>query len=148
MFPLTASFFRHLLLPALTLAVPVTSALTRFVRSAVLEVLGQNYIRTAHSKGLPNVRLLRHHVLPNVFITVGTVMGLYLGSLLGGVVVIESVFAWPGVGSLLLDAISNRDYAVIQGGLLMLILIFSLVNLATDLMYAVVDPRVRLAART
>jgi peptide/nickel transport system permease protein len=145
MFPLTASFLRHLVLPALTLAVPVTSALTRFVRSAVLEILRQNYIRTARSKGIPSVRLLRRHVLSNVFMTVGTVMGLYLGSLLGGVVVIESVFAWPGVGLLLLGAIVNRDYAVLQGGLLVLVVVFSAVNLATDVMYAVFDPRIRLA---
>lgn len=145
-FPLNISFFRHLLLPALTLAFPVASALTRFVRSAVLEVLRQNYIRTAHSKGLSRMHLLRRHVLSNVLITVGTVVGLYLGGLLGGVVIIEAVFAWPGVGSLLLDAIVNRDYAVLQGGLLMLILVFSLVNLLTDVMYALFDPRIRLAA--
>jgi len=147
-FPLTISFLRHLLLPTLTLAIPVTSALTRFVRSAVLEVLRQNYIRTAHSKGLSRVQLLRRHVLSNVLITVGTVVGLYLGSLLGGVVVIEAVFAWPGVGSLLLQAILNRDYAVIQGGLLVLVVVFSLVNLITDVMYAVLDPRIRLSGHT
>jgi len=147
-FPFTVSFFRHLLLPALTLAIPVTSALTRFVRAAVLEVLRQNYIRTAHSKGLSSAQLLRRHVLSNVLITLGTVVGLYLGSLLGGVVVIEAVFAWPGIGSLLLDATVNRDYAVIQGGLLVLVAVFSLVNLITDLMYAVFDPRIRLAGQS
>jgi peptide/nickel transport system permease protein len=90
--------------------------------------------------------LLRRHVLSNVLITVGTVVGLYLGGVLGGVVIIEAVFAWPGLGSLLLDAIVNRDYAVLQGGLLILILVFSLVNLLTDVMYALFDPRIRLAA--
>jgi ABC-type dipeptide/oligopeptide/nickel transport system permease component len=147
MFPLTVSFFKHLLLPAVTLAVPVTSALTRFVRSAVLEVLRQDYVRTAQSKGLSGLHLLRRHVLSNVLITVGTVVGLYLGGLLGGVVVIESVFAWPGVGALLLNAIVNRDYAVLQAGLLVLIVTFSVVNLMTDVMYALFDPRIRLGGR-
>jgi peptide/nickel transport system permease protein len=146
-FPVSVSFFRHLALPALTLAVPVAAALTRFVRSAVLEVLRQNYVRTGRSKGLSRMRLLRRHVLSNVLITLGTVVGLYLGSLLGGVVVIEAVFAWPGIGSLLLAAIANRDYAVIQGGLLVLIVIFSLVNATTDVMYAVFDPRIRLGGQ-
>jgi peptide/nickel transport system permease protein len=139
-------FLRHLVLPAVTLSLPVACALTRFTRSAILEVLARDYVRTAHGKGLPVRAVLTRHVLRNGLITVGTVVGLYLGGLLGGVVVIESVFAWPGIGSLLLDAMLNRDYAVVQGGLLLLVAVFSVVNLLTDLMYCSLDPRVRLGA--
>jgi peptide/nickel transport system permease protein len=146
--PLTQplQFLRHLILPSITLALPVASALTRFTRSAVLEVLKKDYVKTANGKGLSPRVVLTRHVMRNGLITVGTVVGLYLGGLLGGVVIIESVFAWPGIGSLLLDAMLNRDYAVIQGGLLLLVLVFSLVNLLTDVMYCSLDPRIRLGA--
>ncbi len=134
---------KHLILPTVTLAFQVAAILSRFMKSAVSDVLEEDYLRTARSKGAPE-RLVRvRHILPNAMVTLTTVLGLQFGRLLGGAVVIESVFAWPGVGRLLLDALGNRDYLVIQGGLLFFVLLFLLINLVTDLAYGILDPRVR-----
>jgi ABC-type dipeptide/oligopeptide/nickel transport system permease component len=134
---------KHLVLPTVTLAFQVAAILSRFMKSAVTDVLEEDYLRTARSKGAPE-RLVRvRHILPNAMVTFTTVLGLQFGRLLGGAVVIESVFAWPGVGRLLLDALGNRDYLVIQGGLLFFVLLFLLINLVTDLAYGILDPRVR-----
>jgi peptide/nickel transport system permease protein len=138
------AYFSHLVLPAVTLAVPQGCALARFVKSALLDILNRDYVRTAKAKGVPGVRLLLRHELRNALVSIATVIGLNIGRLLGGAVIIESVFAWPGVGRLLLEAILNRDYALVQGALLVFILLFMAVNLITDLLYAVIDPRIRL----
>ena len=134
----------HLLLPALTVGISVAGALARFVRSSVLDVVGDDYVRTARSKGVPYRRVMNRHVLPNAMVPVVTVAGIHLGHLLGGAVIIEAVFRWNGIGLLLLDSIESRDYAAIQGVLLLLVLVFLLVNLLTDLLYGVIDPRIRL----
>lgn len=135
---------RHLALPALTVGLISGSILTRFVRSAVLEALNQDYVRTAEAKGLSRRRVVTGHVLPNAAIPIITVVGLQLGFLLGGVVVVEVIFAWPGIGRLALTAVEDRDYAVLQGAVLYLALTFLLVNLIVDVAYAFADPRVRL----
>lgn len=134
----------HLLLPALTVGISVAGALARFVRSSVLDVVRDDYVRTARSKGVPDRRVMTRHVLPNAMVPVVTVAGIHLGHLLGGAVIIEAVFRWNGIGLLLLNSIETRDYAVIQGVLLLLVLVFLLVNLLTDLLYGVIDPRIRL----
>ena len=143
--PLTedpGGWLSHLVLPAVTIGVVSGSILTRFVRSAVLESLGQDYTRTARSKGLPPGLVLRRHVLRNAVIPVLTVTGLQLAGLLGGLIVIENVFAWPGLGQLVFTAVSGRDYPVVQGVVLLLAVLFLLVNLLVDVLYAVLDPRI------
>lgn len=137
-------FFRHLALPALTVGLVSGSILTRFVRSAVLEALNQDYVRTATAKGLGQRRIVFSHVLPNAAIPIVTVIGLQLGFLLGGVVVVEVIFAWPGIGRLALTAVEDRDYTVLQGAVLYLAFTFLVVNLLVDILYAVVDPRASL----
>jgi peptide/nickel transport system permease protein len=137
-----AGWLSHLVLPAVTIGVVSGSILTRFVRSAVLESLGQDYTRTARSKGLPPGLVLRRHVLRNAVIPVLTVTGLQLAGLLGGLIVIENVFAWPGLGQLVFTAVSGRDYPVVQGVVLLLAVLFLLVNLLVDVLYAVLDPRI------
>ena len=136
---------KHLILPAFTLAFEIAGVLARFTKSVVLDVLDSDYIRTGRGKGLPELVIDRRHVLPNALVTLVTILGLQFGRLLGGAVIIESVFAWPGVGLLLLNAVNNRDYLVVQGGLLLFVLLFMLINLLTDLTYRAIDPRVRLA---
>ncbi|QOC91274.1 nickel ABC transporter permease [Micromonospora craniellae] len=134
---------QHLILPAVTLALPFTSILVRLIRSGLLEVLGEGYIQTARSKGLRESIVLFRHALRNMLIPVVTVAGLQLGALLGGTVVVEEVFSWPGLGRLLVDAIGNRDYTVIQASIAFVTTAFVLVNLVVDLLYAYIDPRVR-----
>jgi len=136
-------WLRHLILPALTVGIVSGSVITRFVRSAMLETLHQDYVRTARSKGLHERRIVSHHVLRNALIPITTVVGLQLAALLGGVVVVEVIFAWPGVGRLALDAVQRRDYAMLQGAVLFIALAFSAVNLVVDLLYAYLDPRIR-----
>jgi len=135
--------WRYLLLPALTLGVYTSSVLARFLRSALLEVIGLDYIRTAQAKGLPERRVLLRHALKNALIPVITVLGVQFGTLLGGAVVTEAVFDWPGVGQMLLYAIRVRDYTVVQGTVLFLVVVFVLLNLVTDIAYGVLDPRIR-----
>jgi peptide/nickel transport system permease protein len=134
---------RHLLLPSLTLGVFIAAILTRFVRSAMLEVIRQDYVRTARAKGLPEGRVVLRHALKNAFIPVLTVIALQVGNLLGGAVITESIFDFPGVGQLVLYAVTTKDYTVVQGTLLLLVFAFVMINLLTDVAYAVLDPRVR-----
>jgi ABC-type dipeptide/oligopeptide/nickel transport system permease component len=133
----------HLVLPALTLALPLVGVLTRLIRTGLLEVLGEEYIRTAQAKGLSQRVVIAQHALRNMFIPVITVAGLQLGSLLGGAVIVETVFGWPGAGQLLVTAIGNRDYPVVQAGVLMITGGFILINLLVDVSYGYLDPRVR-----
>ena len=136
-------FLLHLALPAVTLGLSLAAILTRMVRSAMLEQLAQEYIRTARAKGLSELRVLYRHALPNALLPVLTVLGLQFGSLLAGALVTETIFSWPGIGRLTLSAIANRDYALIQGCLLTVGLTYILVNLLTDAAYTLADPRLR-----
>jgi peptide/nickel transport system permease protein len=134
---------RSLALPALALGAAIAAILMRYVRSALLEVLGQDYVRTARSKGLRRAAIMLRHALPNALIPVITVIGFQLGYLLGGTVVIEEIFALPGMGRLVLLAIFQRDYPVVQGVVLVIALLFVLTNLFVDVLYAWIDPRIR-----
>lgn len=135
-------WLRRLILPSVTAGVVTGSILTRFVRSSVLEAMSVDHVRTARSKGLPERLILREHVLRNAWIPIVTVTGLQLATLLGGVVVVEVVFAWPGLGRLALDAVSARDYPVLQGAVLVIAAGFLLINLLVDVLYARLDPRI------
>ncbi|MBV9896566.1 MAG: ABC transporter permease [Chloroflexi bacterium] len=132
-----------LLLPAIALGTAVAAFIMRMVRSSLLEVLRQDYIRTAYAKGLRDQSVLYRHALKNAFIPVLTVIGVQIGYLLGGAVIIESIFSLPGMGRFMLDSISNRDYSIVQGGVLFIALVFCVVNLSVDLVYAWLDPRIR-----
>ncbi|VAW74742.1 ABC transporter, permease protein 1 (cluster 5, nickel/peptides/opines) [hydrothermal vent metagenome] len=131
-------------LPAITLGTGLAAVLSRMVRSSLLEVLGEDFIRTARAKGLASRQVLVHHALRNAWLPVLTLLGMQLGALLGGAVVTEMVFNWPGVGALLIESIQRRDYPVVQGCVLLISLSYVLVNLATDLLYVKADPRIRL----
>ncbi len=133
-----------LILPALTLGTSLAAILARMVRSSLLEVLGEDFVRTARAKGLSEWQVVWHHAMRNAWLPVLTLVGLQLGALLGGAVVTEVVFDWPGIGSLLIDAIQQRDYPVVQGCVLLISLTYVSVNTLTDLTYAWVDPRIRL----
>lgn len=133
----------HLILPALTMGSALAAILTRMVRTAMLEELGQDYIRTARAKGLSERTVLYRHALRNAMIPIITLVGLQFGALLAGAIVTETIFAWPGLGRLTVSAISNRDYALVQGCILAVGLTYVLVNLATDTLYAVLNPRIR-----
>lgn len=133
----------HLILPAITAGVVTGSILTRFVRSSTLEALSQDYTTTARAKGLRERVVVNRHVLKNALIPVVTVTGLQLGFLLGGVVVVEEVFAWPGLGQLALIAVDRRDYPVLQGVVLVIAVLFLVINLLVDLLYAFLDPRIK-----
>lgn len=137
---------KFLILPALTLAVHPAAGLSRLVKAAMLESLHEDYVRTARAKGMRESAIVVRHALRNALIPVVTVLGLEFGRLLGGAVIVESIFAWPGVGRLILDAVGNRDYTVVQGALLMLVITFIAVNLVTDLVCGMLDPRIRLGA--
>jgi ABC-type dipeptide/oligopeptide/nickel transport system permease component len=139
-----AETWTHLLLPATTLALPLIGVLTRLVRSGMLDVLDEDYVRTARAKGLPPRLVLARHAVLNMLIPVITVIGLQLGHLLGGAVIVETVFAWPGVGRLLVDAIGNRDYPLVQAAILFITAGFIVINFIVDLSYGYLDPRVRL----
>ncbi|WP_439495649.1 ABC transporter permease [Bosea sp. (in: a-proteobacteria)] len=135
---------RTIALPAITLAVVHIGFIARMTRASMLDVLGQDFIRTADAKGLSRWRIVIRHGLPNALIPILTVLGIVAGGLLGGTVIVEQVFSIPGVGRLVIGAILSRDYPVIQGGLLFLAVIYLGVNLLVDILYAAVDPRVRL----
>jgi ABC-type dipeptide/oligopeptide/nickel transport system permease component len=139
-----ADTWQHLLLPATTLALPLVGILTRLIRSGLLDVLVDDYVRTARAKGLGPRTVIVRHALLNMLIPVVTVMGLQLGTLLGGAVIVETVFAWPGVGRLLVEAIGNRDYPLVQASILVITSAFVVINLLVDLSYGVLDPRIRL----
>lgn len=131
-----------LVLPAITLGTALAAVLARMVRTSLLEVLEDDYIRTARAKGLSEGAVLRRHALRNAWLPVLTLVGLQLGALLAGAVITETIFAWPGVGSLMVEAIQARDFPVVQGTVLLIAALYVLVNTATDLAYAAVDPRV------
>jgi peptide/nickel transport system permease protein len=133
---------RHMVLPAVTVGLVTASILTRFIRSSVLEALSEDYVRTAEAKGLPSRTIVLRHVLRNALIPVVTVAAVQLASLLGGVIVIEVLFAWPGIGRLTYDAVQARDYPVLQGAVLLVAALFLLVNLLVDVLYARLDPRI------
>jgi len=133
-----------IVLPALTLGTSLAAVLSRMTRSTVLEVLGQDFVRTALAKGLSRSQVVRRHALGNALLPIVTVGGLQLGALLAGAVITEKVFEWPGIGLLLVDSIRNRDYPVVQGCVLLIAGTYVIVNTATDLVYAWLDPRIRL----
>jgi peptide/nickel transport system permease protein len=140
-----AGWLRHIVLPGLTVGLVAAAIMTRYVRSAVLEVASMGYVRTARSKGLsPRVVTFRH-TLRNAMIPILTITGIQLATILGGVIVVEVVFAWPGLGRLVYNAVAARDYPVIQGAVLLIAVLFLLINLIVDALYAVVDPRIRLS---
>ncbi len=137
------TFLMHLVLPAVTLGLSLAAILTRMVRTAMLEELSQDYIRTARAKGLSESQVVYRHALRNALIPILTVVGLQFGSLLAGAIVTETIFSWPGIGRLTLTAISNRDYALVQGCILAVGLTYVVVNLLTDVAYTVANPRMR-----
>lgn len=134
---------RHLLMPAITLGIPISAALSRFLRTAVLEVISRDYVRTARAKGLRESTIVCRHALKNALIPVVTALGILIGQLLGGSVVVETVFDWPGLGRLMLISVLNKDFTVVQGTILFVVVIFVTINLLTDALYAFLDPRVR-----
>jgi peptide/nickel transport system permease protein len=134
---------RHLVLPAVTLGLGLAAILTRMVRTSMLEEMGQDYVRTARAKGLSERTVVYRHALRNALNPVLTVVGLQFGSLLAGAIVTETIFGWPGLGRLTLSAISNRDYALVQGCILAVGLTYVAINLLTDAAYAIADPRLR-----
>ena len=135
--------WRYLILPSVAMGASLAAILTRMVRTAMLEELGQDYIRTARAKGLSETAVVCRHALPNAMVPIVTVVGLQFGALLAGAIVTEMIFSWPGLGRLTVNAISNRDYALVQGCLLSIGLTYVLVNLLTDVVYRWVNPRMR-----
>lgn len=138
-----ADSWRHYILPSLTLGAAVAAIMARFTRSSFVDILQEDYVRTARAKGLPESRVIMKHGLRNALIPVVTMMGLQFGFLLGGSIVVEVVFNWPGMGRLLVDAVDQRDYPVIQGLVLLFSLEFVLINLVVDLLYGVINPAIR-----
>jgi peptide/nickel transport system permease protein len=132
----------HLIMPAVTLGIIQAAVLARFVRSSLLEVLNQDYIRTASAKGLNRLQMLNRHALKNALIPVLTILGLQFGVLLGGAIIVENIFAWPGLGQLAVKAIGQRDFPVIQGIVLVSATAYVVINLVIDILYGVVDPRI------
>jgi len=135
----------NLLMPAVTLGAPLMALVTRLVRSGMLDILGEDYIRTARAKGLPNPAIVYRHALRNMLIPLITVVGLQLGALLGGAVITETIFAWPGVGRLVVTAITARDYPLVQAATLLVSVYFVGINLLLDVLYVYIDPRIRFA---
>ncbi|TCC34647.1 ABC transporter permease [Kribbella sindirgiensis] len=134
----------HLVLPAITLALPFTATVARLTRTSVAETMHEQYIRTARSKGLTERQVLLGHALRNSLIPVVTIIGLHMGGLMGGAVVVENVFAWPGVGTLVVESVANRDYTVVQAATFLVAGIVMAFNLAADLVYSQLDPRIRM----
>ena len=134
---------RHLLLPALTLAFPSVAVITRLTRASMLEIMRQEYVRTARAKGLREWHVVARHALRNALVSVVTIVGLQFGHLLGGTIIVEAVFGWPGVGTLMLHGISTRDFPLVQGAVLYVAVGFVLVSLAVDLLYGYLNPRIR-----
>lgn len=137
---------RHLVLPALTLGTSMAAIVARMTRSSILEVLREDYVLTARAKGLPERSVVLKHVLRNAVLPVVTVVGLQFGALLAGAVITETIFSWPGLGTLLIGAIQTRDYALVQGCVLVISLSYVLVNLLTDVAYVLIDPRIQVGA--
>ncbi len=136
----------HIILPALALSLHSAGSLMRLTRAELLEVLSKDYLRTARSKGLPNRLVLTRHALKNALLPVVTMAGISFGHLLGGAAIVETIFAWPGIGKLTVDAIFSRDYPMVQGFVLLSGVFFVLINLQVDLLYRYLDPRLRLGA--
>jgi peptide/nickel transport system permease protein len=137
--------FTHLILPAATLGAALAAILTRMVRSSMIEELGSDYVRTARAKGLPERRVLFRHAFPNALVPIVTILGLQFGTLLAGAIVTESIFSWPGIGRLTVQAIQQRDYPLLQGCILLIALSYVIVNLLTDAFYTLIDPRIRVS---
>jgi peptide/nickel transport system permease protein len=135
---------KSLVMPAFALSLPGAVALSRLVKATLLEVLYEDYVRTARAKGLAAQAVVVRHALRNALIPIVTAVGIEFGRLLGGAVIIESVFGWPGIGTLMLTSIGNRDYTVVQSSLLVLVMVFVIVNLIIDVSYGFIDPRLRL----
>ena len=135
----------NLLMPAVTLGAPLMALVTRLVRSGMLDILSEDYVRTARAKGLPNPAVVYRHALRNMLIPLVTVVGLQLGALLGGAVITETIFAWPGVGRLVVTAITARDYPLVQAATLLVSVYFVGINLLLDVLYVYIDPRIRFA---
>jgi peptide/nickel transport system permease protein len=138
-----SSFLSHLVLPALTLGLSGVGLVSRMVRAAMIDVLGQDYIRTARAKGLKPRAIIGRHALRNSLLTVITIVGLQFGYLLGGAVIVETIFAWPGLGRLTVNAILSRDFPLVQGCVLVIAVLFAFVNLAVDLTYGLINPKIR-----
>jgi peptide/nickel transport system permease protein len=136
---------KSMILPAVSLSLPLAAVMMRNTRSAVLEVLNQDYVRVARAKGLTQNRVLLRHVIPNASLPIITVAGLQVAGLLGGTVIVEQIFGLPGLGRYIYDAINNRDYPVVQGVTLVIATMFVLISMLVDVLYAVVDPRLRKA---
>jgi peptide/nickel transport system permease protein len=134
---------RNLILPAITLGVTPLALLARTTRAGVLDVLNGDFVRTAHAKGLSEAQVVRRHVARNALVLIITTVGLLFGSLIGQAVVIEKLFAWPGIGSLLVDSVAMRDIPVVQGTILVIVVWFLVINTAVDIVYALVDPRIK-----
>lgn len=140
-----SSTWQHALLPAATLGIGGSASLMRLVRSEMLETLGQDYVRTARAKGLHQRIVVMRHALRNALIPTTTVIGMRFAGMLGGAVIVETIFSWPGIGKLIVDAIFDRDYPMIQGFVVFMGTVFLLINLIVDIGYGIIDPRVRLA---
>jgi peptide/nickel transport system permease protein len=138
-----AEHFRHLILPTVTLGTALAAVTMRMTRSAMLEVSRQDYVRTAHAKGLLNRQVTLGHAFRNALMPVVTVVGIQLGSLLGGTVVVEEIFSWPGLGTLIIDGIQQRDYPIVQAGVMFFALFFVLANLLVDILYLYINPSLR-----
>ncbi|QEE60774.1 ABC transporter permease [Salinibacterium sp. dk2585] len=138
-------WLRRVTLPAITMGIVAGSIMTRYIRAAVLDVASMGYIRTARSKGLAPKVVTFRHIVRNALVPVLTITGIQMATMLGGVIVVEVVFAWPGLGRLVFDAVASRDYPIIQGAVLLIAVMFLLINLLVDVLYAVVDPRIRLS---
>ena len=134
---------RHLILPAVALATIPLAVIARMTRASMLEVLSQEYIRTAEAKGLPQAAVILRHALRNALLPVLTVVGLQVGHLLAGAILTETIFSWPGIGLWVYESIESRDYAIVQGASLFIAVIFVVVNLVTDVLYAAIDPRIK-----
>jgi dipeptide transport system permease protein len=137
------SALRHLILPSIVLGTIPLAVIARMTRSSMLEVLSEDYIRTARAKGLPPWRIISLHALRNALIPVITVIGLQVGALLAGAILTETIFSWPGVGKWLVESIRRRDYPILQGGVLLVATVIILVNLTVDLLYGLINPRIR-----
>ena len=138
-----SSTVSHLILPTIVLATIPLAVIARQTRSAMLEVLGEDYVRTARSKGLPPMRVIGLHALRNALIPVVTTIGLQVGVLLAGAILTETIFSWPGIGKWMVDSVFKRDYSVVQGGLLLIAAIIMIVNLLVDVLYGLINPRIR-----
>ncbi len=139
--------WQHAVMPAVTLGIGGSASLMRLARSEMLETLGQDYIRTARAKGLRSRALLVRHALRNTMIPLSTVLGMRFAGMLGGAVIVETIFSWPGIGKLVVDAIFDRDYPMIQGFVIFMGTVFLLINLIVDVGYGLIDPRIRMASR-